>query len=725
MIKWNKCWLLKQVMIKIKFFIFPVLFILAIGLISASFAQTTPKCYTLVPCACQGCGIEVTPSQMRVTFSGVQTCPSMSSCSGLAPVINQQHDLTISSDPAGCVWWKMIWYDCGTSINVDDVQLCFRLTYDKINGIWRTVVGWCGFMSDFYRNHQAASCISTTGPAPNNYSAVASCGQQVDDAGLPYRVVGYSGTATITPGTASATSTNPRCPGGSAINVKDANNTISSFGPDDVIYANIKTAVPREGCFMFKPATCAGSEPEVLVMEACDDCTKCRQSDCQPVPIGKVKLYLNNDYIIETKEQRLFDPRGDGYDPFEDYDCTIQVPKSTSIESTTFQGRLLTRSDETINNGTLIYNRLMSLNDPDYNYYTWTIRGWDNGAVPGIAPADKLETLIASRTWRQIKCGVKLTSSTTIYSSLLQMERCTNLWGPEDAEFSIVTVRTSGVGWSPTQVVQRAVSNYVNGYHQIDPFKTYKLKFKQKVDLENYDDRLIASFVLSDITNCKGGTLHNIYVQGSGIAERGGISSKDSPFALLGPLSTIDTVLHETGHAFCGLNDEYVYPLAAAPPNLEDKIRDDPKNCDYPASRPEIGPFLRFLPYGSAYPGCVHSHFFRTSSESIMKGLTGEDRFNVWSCAFCVYRILHGSGTTIRTYAETCKGLDCINETPDPGDYNIECIFGNPFYCLDTKGWDIECVKDCDTSHRCVMETDCEKDGKSGTCDTSGKCIIQ
>jgi len=160
----------------------------------------------------------------------------------------------------------------------------------------------------------------------------------------------------------------------------------------------------------------------------------------------------------------------------------------------------------------------------------------------------------------------------------------------------------------------------------------------------------------------------------------------------------VPRVMHEEGHDFCGLDDEYVYIYEEKTPFGDKNCAD---NCDYFHS-------LGLPCIGTSDPhdenGCTSDVYFRSSDKSIMNG--GEKQtttFNILGCARCLVEI---DKISLNNALEICKEEYIPCETPED--------------CLKLGNYDSECTK-CE-SDRCIFSTTdiCEFYGKSCS---SGKLI--
>ena len=441
--------------------------------------------------------------------------------------------------------------------------------------------------------------------------------------------------------------------------------------------------------------------------------------ECYPAfpKILDVKIEFDKNYRQDAKNNRLFIPQKP-ITPFDDVVCVAKIRNvpDASLNGGSLKGRLITKDiegyvdgerHETILIDELSFTRVPAKTDKGKNeesehiftYESEMIIGWPNG---WIQDRTKMEALIQNE---EVICEVKYNyieggknkTKTKIQSEPISL--CVHLWGPDGsvkkddgslkypaALHKFVTARTTSLAESSKGIVNRGFDNMINGYHVVEPFKYYRDKFAHYVDIEEYDDKEWITtggrFVpLSDgilrnigtvlkVSNCKGGRVYNVYtVRGAhpgtahcSIGSKLIVSSKFLPPNPNFNLALI--AVHETGHTFCYLNDEYE-PIFLGKVEETNCIRNLP---------------LEFLPYGRPYQGCTSYHFVRTSRDSIMRG-RDEPRFNVWSCAYCRAEILKTKKDLASTkgHAEFCKTNFCKNravicESPGEEDYKIVCL---------------------------------------------------
>ena len=477
------------------------------------------------------------------------------------------------------------------------------------------------------------------------------------------------------------------------------------------------------------------------------------KNECCQAGQGTVGLYLDPDYIIQTQKPVSEGGRGfipaEPFNPFDDIVCEYKVPGDDQIEQ--YEAKLITTladgSEKTIKTGYVA----SPVQEEGYTIYKWSIKGWDAGAMPGIVDETNMNYIVNSPN---IRCEITLSDGKTIASRDKPVNLCVHLWGASNADFSIVTMRTETAGKSARWVVERGESNRIDGYQTIEPFAYYKEKFSHYADLKELDDNIIGAIpvtvpkeILSGLdkaakaSSCGKKRLHNIYTKfeiGSKSAGWTFYGARaviiDEEFTRESPEKNIKVVMHETGHSFCYLWDEYSILAGALLWKVVPFMNANWTNCF------SLVNVKNFYPFGKPYDGCTSVLLFRTSKNSLMMNVSKIEKlqYNDWGCGMCMVEILREKRSieTIKKYADFARNNlsgKCISERPGPEDEVIECITGHPAgakeHCAETKGWHKDCVKECTEDHKCVpaeKSTYCylkEDYTKIGKCDGQGNCL--
>ncbi|MAG37862.1 hypothetical protein CMI45_00545 [Candidatus Pacearchaeota archaeon] len=444
--------------------------------------------------------------------------------------------------------------------------------------------------------------------------------------------------------------------------------------------------------------------PEELNGKACgivsDDSSVSKGTcyDQQCLKFKEVEVGYDPGYIDTAKKERLFDPgKQKEITPFDDIVCDVSInfPPGKHKEASNLKGRLVTKgeNDETVvlKEGSFIYNSFKDLKDEEghdvsdiasavsgTDIYRWEIDGWPDGIT---TDKDKMDALVKDGN---LKCEIVFDDGKAMKNPSWErkLNLCVHLWGydgsvldsdgnPMKAPFNIVTMR--GKGSSRLTVSRIKAGEILNlgktdmnaGYKSIDPFSEYEIEFSFDVDLKEHDNTnwereggsrsqytSKANYNPQKASTCgQDSRIYNFYTIGAGY---GYYSDYFVPFAFIdffslnifqyGAIPT--TAVHETGHAFGGLSDEYAHSGLSIAVD-ESKVKALGKNCRLDHTT--------FLPYGDSddkkdlchYPTTLHTFSgelieaaYAPSRGSIMED-GGE--FNVISCGYLLDQISKGS----------------------------------------------------------------------------------
>ncbi len=334
--------------------------------------------------------------------------------------------------------------------------------------------------------------------------------------------------------------------------------------------------------------------------------------------------------------------------------------------------------------------------------YEWKIKGMPDG----IASGEKLEKLIAF---------IAQGKSPGVLLEILQkdggiekeqggaaMGLCAPMWG--SGKHSLAYMRAAlpwGSSFDIPTFITAVESVRTQGFEKIDPFKKYRASFSHTADLTKHDkNSVFAEFdtltdgkglrytlprhnkVFANIAGKSGcsGTMSIVLAEHApaegvsslkgralfvdiNVAEMLKDASKRQPDEIK-PTSLPVVVMHEFGHGFAGLNDEYEYG------GPSEEIQMPYRNC---STVPTSAFRYKGKLYGdTTHSGCSYSKVFRggrvgdrtevpiyrPSFKSMMKAAqSGETRFNVISCGYIIAAIKGGTGP--EHWAE-CMGLDTV-----------------------------------------------------------------
>ena len=373
------------------------------------------------------------------------------------------------------------------------------------------------------------------------------------------------------------------------------------------------------------------------------------------------------DYIKDTKNQRMFTPKRP-FSPYDDIICLARVKVDPGVNHPkSLSGRLLTENGTEIMIGTLSNPQKK---EEDKYVYTWKITGNQTSTL-WTDNENVLKYLIDGK---QVICEVTLTETNQTKDAKEPVTGCVKLWG--DGKYKINNIRTKSSAMSAVDIILEAMDNYSNGYHQVDPFKTYKDKFSHYADLVNHDDTNFQD-VLNNLS-CPNNVVNNIYTEyffydypiqtkvfDNGISNITTISKKYisglrfSDGGFLKPLGPY-AIVHETAHSFLKLYDEYLYGNEEALKEFVVFYKNQ-VNCFKENKTSD------FLPYGNPWLECTDPKYYRTSENSIMRETYLSREFNDWSCGVFLKKVLGGT-KSIKDYAKDARdnvgGVDCKSETP-------------------------------------------------------------
>ena len=301
-----------------------------------------------------------------------------------------------------------------------------------------------------------------------------------------------------------------------------------------------------------------------------------------------VSLKLDPEYISKTKEERYFTPKPTEITPFDDVVCELE----TDDEIQSYTGRLVTIDSSGVETeilrGTYQFSRQIEKNEKTYNILLWKIDGWNSGWTSDNVIMEKVVSN------QNIKCIAEINSQ-DVESDVIKTSNCVHLWGPDGsvyddegimpmylpAEFNYIEMRgKSYVDKTSHFTPSYFIKNYDAGFGEIDPFKTYKYNFAYYADLKEHDDTTWPIFIsplghktyilngkrVEEASSCnlvrRGGSYFDFLQSRTSVTH----TMTYSKFIFsLGPSWATNTKVHEFGHAFCGLFDEYTYVNAFIP----------------------------------------------------------------------------------------------------------------------------------------------------------------
>jgi len=391
------------------------------------------------------------------------------------------------------------------------------------------------------------------------------------------------------------------------------------------------------------------------------------------------KIFLDPDYITETVEKRLFYPKE--MTAFDNIICEVKS-KEAGLD---IDGRLITldENDEEllITNGKLEFWKKID----DFYYYQWKIKGWDKGWTED---KEVMEKIVENK---KIKC--KISGSINSESRPYTTSNVVHLWG-YDYAYKVGYQRADNSELSPKKIVSQGIDIYEKGFHGIDPFKTYQDYFSHYVLLDKSSDYSVQykkTFFFKKFSE------EETFAGFVGIGDRSRIYmnerfSKDSPIV----------AMHEFGHGFCDLSDEYVYREWRPVPFRK-------FNCRLPPGAQD------WIPYGALeYKGCTSSSLtgvLRPSITSIMKNAYLIPKFNIVSCGYCLQKI---RGGLIEENWQECENLDTIKKDEGNSIYDCGEDGKSSIQCFDYSSGECDVLE----GKLCFIP----EDKKIGRCSFNGIC---
>jgi hypothetical protein len=461
--------------------------------------------------------------------------------------------------------------------------------------------------------------------------------------------------------------------------------------------------------------------------EECDGEVWCNR-ECKKKHV--INVFMDLDYRAETKKPlselgRGFSPDPNKISPYDSIVCELKTPKSSNPPKT-YQGGLLW-VDQNGATGVIKETRAKSEftlakndNDNIYDYYRWKIRGWPDSWVTG----EKLEVLVEKGA---VRCYVTIDGK-RIKGDVIKVETCVRITGKDNADFKIINLRGKSANLNAKGVFKKGAENRIL-LSEKDPFRRYPEKFSYYVDLKAHDDSVwttirapggsgfswdkvfVNHWIVSDkknaykqvpkISSCgDDGKLYNFYSD----ITRAGYTDFGTRVIFMNSQSGSASALHETGHQFCNLLDEYSYILK----NL---FYSGEKNCvKNPSEEVPSGftakvlipgdmvynPVTRIYGDANHGNGCSYGFgFFTPSSNSIMNKHLESFSFNVISCGYCLGKITKKEDkNSLIKHLEAC--MNTTWNTIKPGE--------------------IACRK----NHDCTTD----KNEGCGRCQSDNKCIF-
>ena len=334
--------------------------------------------------------------------------------------------------------------------------------------------------------------------------------------------------------------------------------------------------------------------------------------------------------------------------------------------------------------------------------YIGPLSGWKDGWTDEDTLDYIIKIIKRDGGSNTIKCEVRVEDELANVKNekFFPVSLCLKLWGDRNAPHTTNFMRGESTILTARSLVGKTLSIVNEGFNQIDPFKTYQEKFFHSLELNKKDDSGIAlptddqclfnnlRIVTASATECGAKELNYLFTEKGATKYAGGYTSLGRDAILLNPEpiainpeSIADSkiiplpilVIHETGHAFCYLDDEYIAN------NRDTCVVSGQTNCrNDPDSYGIYGDTTHF---GCTYDQLFGNSLWRPSYKSIMRttdvgrnGFTwSTKRFNVISCGYCLKMIKSNAysfaDADLKPYFDECMGLDTVKpskacETP-------------------------------------------------------------
>ena len=435
-------------------------------------------------------------------------------------------------------------------------------------------------------------------------------------------------------------------------------------------------------------------EPEVAspVSFPGASCARCTKKEAgydvlkkAPIRVGDLAtefptFAFDPEYVKNTIKDRLFKP-SEPFSPFDDFYVELKLkicpfagkPAPAGLG---FKSRV---EVETASGGveTVIYGTpnsfVKSKETATEASYRWNFVGWSNPGGwsnnhPGIArnggevPDQKLMEILVDAIVNRRGVWVVVEDSFGDKKSykMPQLDSCVHAWGPDTGPFKAVAMRGKSIspsfefrdmvtGVTAARIVNAALI-HKEYFQTTDPFSIYYEKFPQYADLKLHDDSnwtLLGQVKDTNkpqkVSSCNAriglGRLYYFYNSlnpGSSFTKGGGSRS----IFIDHSMGRKKVVMHETGHAFGRLSDEYIIGIVG---NIfgGGGFNNCVENPDFEYPEPlGTGPL-----YGDTdWIGCSSDSKYRPSNKSFMnfsdEDLTENTMYNVISCGYIMKEIL-------------------------------------------------------------------------------------
>ena len=305
------------------------------------------------------------------------------------------------------------------------------------------------------------------------------------------------------------------------------------------------------------------------------------------------------------------------------------------------------RKTKIINDSKIFYENKERQGYTPYNFYE-TVYGPPNKSNPGYSIAkdyNALKILINFISYGSEDAIVlNFGEKPFVYEHKFPITTCVHISGKQKGSINFMSLRSASISEKDHPTDRFIYDNYVGIKQYLDktpPFSEYSEHITLRADVGLYDK-------VKRLTRCQMKDLHSSIISnkvpsGKGVAGFGSNSTDINP-----EYFGSDTPIHEIGHSFCGLGDEYNYEDY----NLHKPFIPPNRNCASSAGA--------FGTYGDSVVGCSTSKFFRPSQKSLLNADSNKDRhFNVVGCGWCLVEISKAIGkqldkTMVPYFKECC-----------------------------------------------------------------------
>lgn len=422
----------------------------------------------------------------------------------------------------------------------------------------------------------------------------------------------------------------------------------------------------------------------------CDDNNPLILPGAQPLArhITNIKVMHDPQYVNKTIYEKKFDPRKNLLTIFDDLLIEIQATTCHWGPESAIYEIFMTIDNWEILAGYLVFHKVSETKDSA----TYQAKMSSLSYYVNIETEEKIvEETIKSGN---IKLRFRSFNEKDKYNYkdvLIPLSNCVQMYG--NGNHKIVGIRSikNKNTFNIYDLIYEIDLAKNDGFNKIDPFKTYNEQFSYYSDLANHYKLVLTpvtqklysitnSVDIKKRSNCKDGSIYILYsdhdkIWGGGAYSTlgGGVISifhnKNKTLLHKYKISRANTVIHETGHGFCKLFDEYLYY------NTTYLLINQRTNCAVFPSKEYKGQDNKL--YGSINiqgcswingyiinplehkPSLLNINFYRPSKNSIMnlnKNISLQSsKFNVISCGYCLSSILGGKA---KSYWPECENMD-------------------------------------------------------------------